>query len=209
MSTDLQELVAQAQPDVSERRLARIYAEGLLNAAEKANAVDQVINELRELENDTQGRLPYVRAFFTSGIVGKNRRAAVISKAFTERSHPLVINFLLVLNERDRLFLLWPIVNELQVLNDIRHRRFRVLVESAVPLADDQRQRLLEDLRTSFRMEPILEQRVEPDLLGGMVMRVADWVFDGSVRTQLINLRKKLREMSSHEIQRERDRFSH
>jgi hypothetical protein len=39
-------------------------------------------------------------------------------------------------------------------------------------------------------------------------LRVGDWVFDGSVRTQLLNLRKKLREMSSHEIQSRRDSFS-
>jgi F-type H+-transporting ATPase subunit delta len=208
MNGELQELVQQAQPDVSERRLARVYAEALLNVAGKQNVVEEVLAELRDLLKDVGGRDPYVQAFFTSGVIGKDRREAALKGAFENRSHPLVLNFLLVLNDHDRLFLLRPILEELQVLDDLRRRRFRVQVQSAVPLADDQQNRLLHDLRQSFRLEPVLEQRIDPDLLGGMVLRVADWVFDGSVRTQLVNLRKQLREMSSHEIQSGRDRFS-
>jgi F-type H+-transporting ATPase subunit delta len=208
MSGDLQELVQQAQPDVSEQRLARVYAEALLNVAAKQNATEEVVAELRELVQDLRGRQPYIRAFFTSGVIGKDRRDAAIKAAFEGRSHPLVLNVLLVLNDHERLFLLRPVVEELQILDDLRRRHFRVTVQSAVPLADDQRERLLEDLRKSFRLEPILEQKLDPDLLGGMVLRVADWVFDGSVRTQLVNIRKQLREMASHEIQSGRDRFS-
>jgi F-type H+-transporting ATPase subunit delta len=205
---DLQELVQQAQPDVSERRLARVYAEALLNVADKQHAVEEVVAELDELLKDLTGREPYVRAFFTSGVIGKDRREGAIKAAFVDRSHPLVVNFLLVLNDHDRLMLLRPTVEQLRVLDDLRRRRFRCTVQSAVPLAEDQQQRLLEDLRKSFLLEPILEQRLDPDVLGGMVLRVADWVFDGSVRTQLVNMRKQMREMSSHEIQSGRDRFS-
>jgi F-type H+-transporting ATPase subunit delta len=208
MTGDLEELVQQAQPNVSERRLARIYAEALINIADQQNATPDVVGELHDLVEDVRGRQPYIQAFFTSGVIGKDRREAAIKAAFDGRSHPLVVNFLLVLNDHERLMLLRPIVEELQILDDLRRRHFRVTVQSALPLAEQQREKLIEDLRTSFRLEPVLEQKLDPDLLGGLVLRVADWVFDGSVRTQLVNMRKQLREMSSHEIQSGRDRFS-
>jgi F-type H+-transporting ATPase subunit delta len=190
MTGDLEELVQQAQPNVSERRLARIYAEALINIADQQNATPDVVGELHDLVEDVRGRQPYIQAFFTSGVIGKDRREAAIKAAFDGRSHPLVVNFLLVLNDHERLMLLRPIVEELQILDDLRRRHFRVTVQSALPLAEQQREKL------------------DPDLLGGLVLRVADWVFDGSVRTQLVNMRKQLREMSSHEIQSGRDRFS-
>jgi F0F1-type ATP synthase delta subunit len=56
MSGDLQELVQQAQPDVSEQRLARVYAEALLNVATKQNATEEIVAELRELVQDLRGR---------------------------------------------------------------------------------------------------------------------------------------------------------
>jgi F-type H+-transporting ATPase subunit delta len=205
--SEIEDLVQQAQADVSERRLAHVYAEALLNAAASQSADEEVLAELRALLEDLKGRASYVQAFFTSGVIGKDRREAALRAAFQGRCHPLVLNFLLVLNDHERLMLVRFIVEEMQVLDDLRRRHFRVQVQSVVPLADDQRERLLADLRQSFRLEPVLEQRIDPDLLGGMVLRVADWVFDGSIRTQLVNLRKKLREISSHEIQSGRDRF--
>jgi F-type H+-transporting ATPase subunit delta len=120
----------------------------------------------------------------------------------------MLLDFLYVLNDHDRLQIFRSVYGEMQKLDDLRHRRFRVTVESVTPLAVDQKERLMHDLRATFRLEPILDERTDADLLGGMVVRVSDWVFDGSVRTQLVSLRKQLREMSSHEIQSRRDRFS-
>jgi F-type H+-transporting ATPase subunit delta len=208
MTSDLKELVQQAQPDVSERHLARIYGEALLNAAEGQNATQQVLGELKELIADVHRRDPYVLAFFTSGVVGTERRDAVIRSAFENRSHPLVMNLLLVLNDHERLQLFRTVVEEIEELDDLRNRRFHVQVRSVVPLDKVQEQRLVEDLRRVFKMEPIIDHELDPDLLGGMTLRIADRIFDGSVRTQLVNLRKQLREMSSHEIQSRRDRFS-
>ena len=208
MTADLKELVERAQPDVGERQLARIYGEALLNAAEEQNAASDVLGQLKELAGDLSQRESFVRAFFTSGVIGKERRESAIRSAFENQVHPLVLNFLLVLNDHDRLQLFRTAIEEIEKLDDLRRRRFRVRVDSVLSLAADQRQKLVEDLRHSFRLEPILDERTDEGLLGGMVLRVGDWVFDGSVRTQLLNLRKQLREMSSHEIQSGRDRFS-
>jgi F-type H+-transporting ATPase subunit delta len=53
-----------------------------------------------------------------------------------------------------------------------------------------------------------LQEQVDPDLLGGLIVRVGDWVYDASVRRELETLRSELIARSSHEIQSRRDQFS-
>jgi F-type H+-transporting ATPase subunit delta len=84
----------------------------------------------------------------------------------------------------------------------------RVQVQSAVALAQDQQERLRAELQAAFHKEPVLETQVDPNLLGGMVVRVGDWLYDLSVRTQLENIRDQIIARSSHEIQSGRNRFS-
>jgi F-type H+-transporting ATPase subunit delta len=206
--TELEKDSAEAPADVTEQRLAFIYAEALLNVCEREHCVDEVLGELRGLVSDVMGRDPQMAAFFTSGAIGRRKRNEALDRAFSGRSHPLVLQFLLVLNDHDRLMLLRETVQEFAALNDRRHRRFPVHVRTTVPLTEDQRQRLTDNLRTTFRLEPQLHETIDPDLLGGMIMRVGDWLFDGSMRTRLDEVHKTLMESSSHEIQSGRNRFS-
>jgi F-type H+-transporting ATPase subunit delta len=57
--------------------------------------------------------------------------------------------------------------------------------------------------------EPILETRLDTSLLGGVIIRIGDTVYDSSLRTRMKQLHERLRERSLHEIQVGRDRFSH
>jgi F-type H+-transporting ATPase subunit delta len=56
--------------------------------------------------------------------------------------------------------------------------------------------------------EPVLTHEVDPNVIGGLVVRVGDVVFDGSLASNLARLREQLVNRSVHEIQRRRDRFS-
>ncbi len=82
-----------------------------------------------------------------------------------------------------------------------------VQVRSAVPLADDQRDKLRAELKAKFGRDPVLEARVDPDLLGGLTVQVGDVLYDASIRTRLERIRTHLIESSSHAIQSQRDRF--
>jgi len=194
--------------DVRAERIARVYAVALLNAAEKRSQADVVLGELATLLRDVFQKHPPLEEFLASGAVGRNRKRAVIQHAFAGRADEVFVNFLQVLNDHDRLDLLPAILAAAQALRDERARRVRVEVESAVPLPADQREQLIQQLRAGLGKEPILESRIEPDLIGGLVVRVGDWVYDASVRTQFQKIRNQLIERSSYEIQSRRDRFS-
>jgi F-type H+-transporting ATPase subunit delta len=200
----------QVQPtaDVGAQRVARTYAEALLDAAEKRHEAESILDQFDSLVRDVFQANPLIAEFLASPAVPTKVKAATIESTFGPRAGELFTNFLLVLNDHGRLDLLRAIYAELRELFDRRARRMRVQVRTAEPLADDQRDRLRHELRDSFHMEPILEERIDPDLLGGLVVRVGDWQFDSSVRTQLRTIQNFLIERSSHAIQSGRDRFS-
>ncbi len=194
--------------DVGAQRVARVYAEALLRAADKRGEVEITLEQLDSLVRDVFQANSLVERFLASPAVPARVKEAEIQKLFAGRGTDLFTNFLLILNEHGRLELLRSVLAAYRDLYDQRARRVRVLVRSAAPLPDDQQERLRHNLRETLHLEPILETRIDPDLLGGLVVKVGDWQYDGSVRTRLQTIRNHLIERSSHEIQSGRDRFS-
>jgi F-type H+-transporting ATPase subunit delta len=199
---------SQQHVDIGAEGIARVYAEALLNAADKKGEADAVREQFESLVRDVLDADPLVGAFFASPAVPSPVKAEAIRKACEGRASELFTNFLLVLNDHDRLELLRPTLAALQELYDERRRRLRVLVRSAVALADDQRERIRQGVQTAFQMEPVLDVQVDPELLGGVLVKIGDWLYDGTVRARLQAIRNHLIERSSHEIQSGRNRFS-
>ncbi len=131
-----------------------------------------------------------------------------LQKTFDGRAHPLLVNFLLVLNDHDRLTLLPAILFATLQLRDQRARRLPVQLYTAVAPTDEQVSRISEMVRTRLDLEPLIESKVDPTLLGGMMMRIGDWVFDGTIRTRLEQIRDQILSRGANEIQSRRDRFS-
>jgi F-type H+-transporting ATPase subunit delta len=194
--------------DVGAQRVAHVYAEALLNAAEKQGQSEPVLDSLDSLIRDLFSADPQFELFLSSSAIGRDRKARVIEKVFESSGSRLFVDFLLVLNRHDRLILLRPILTAAKEIKDEREKRVRVQVRSAVPLAEEQADRLRQQLKDALKVDPILQPVVDPEILGGVVVRVGDWLYDASVRAKLDSIRNQLIARSSHEIQSGRDRFS-
>jgi F-type H+-transporting ATPase subunit delta len=186
------------EADVGAMHVARVYAHALLDAATKQHKADAVLEEFGDLVESVLKPNPQLAAFFANKTVNKEKKAELLRKLFTGRVSDLLANFLQVLNDHQRLELLGPILQAYIELNNERARRVVVEVRSAVPLLDRQRERLVNELRQSLRLEPVLDTRVDPDLLGGLVVRVGDWLYDASVKSRLESLRNQLNERGPH-----------
>lgn len=77
-------------------------------------------------------------------------------------------------------------------LDDQAAGRVRAVATSAVPLSEADRERLVADLSKRFQKEVRLQTRVDPSILGGLVVQVGDQVIDASVQTRLQQLRRQL-----------------
>jgi F-type H+-transporting ATPase subunit delta len=126
---------------------------------------------------------------------------------FGKQVSELLLNFLKVVSGHQRLELLRPILRETHKLYDRMQGRVRVRLTTATPIPDEMAERVAGGLRKLLDGEPILERAADPDLIGGVVVRVGDTVYDGSIANRLKTLRKQMIDRSAHEIQSRRDRF--
>jgi F-type H+-transporting ATPase subunit delta len=99
----------------------------------------------------------------------------------------------MLLLDRDRMFALRDISRELTVMIDRRANRVNATVTSAVPLSPVQVKQLQASLEKLSGKQVVLQHEQNPDLLGGLVARVGDIEYDGSLRSQLERLRDAAR----------------
>lgn len=206
MSSAKGETSFEASFDVRSQQVARVYAEALVHAAEKQGKIDLMLEQLTTLVHELFAGQPLLEKFLASGAIKRDVKRATLEKSFQGRVDPLMLDFLQVLNNHDRLDLLRATWACYRQLHDERARRMRVKVRSSVPLSADVEARLKRELQDTFALEPVLDVHIDTELLGGMIVQVGDWLFDGSVKTRLDRLKNQLM-ASSNYVQDRRDQF--
>jgi F-type H+-transporting ATPase subunit delta len=211
MHSDIHDLDPTRAPsvfDVDVLRVARVYAEALLKAAIKVGKVDEyqqgfdtlVGNPLDEPTQSDIGPL------LTSTVISREKKEEVIKKVFDPRADQTFVNFLLVLNKHNRLDIIRPVAAMYRQLRDEYHRRIRTLVRSAVPLTDEERNEVKDMVQKHFNQQAVIVEEVDPELLGGVQIRIGDRQIDLSLRSRLFKIQQQMIERSTYEIQRRRDR---
>ncbi len=183
--------------------------EALINAAAKEGSVGEVLDELDEIISGVVLKYPKYAELLETPLVSAAEKDEVLRKSFEGRALPIVVRFLRVLNRHGRLGSLRPIARGAREVWDRRENRRTVLVHSATALDDAQRASLHDRLAQALAATPVLKYVVDPSLIGGLVIQVGDDVYDASLRNRLEQLRQRLIEGKTHEIQSRRDRFSH
>jgi F-type H+-transporting ATPase subunit delta len=194
--------------DTSVIPIARVYARALYEAAAGNNQLEPILDEYQSFLQDVLDANPDFEGMLRSTIINREDKAESLRRIFGEQISPIFLNYLFVLNDHMRLDLLRPVFLELKAMHEQRLGRVPVEVRTAVPLDAAQEEALRERLRAVTAGDPVIHAVVDPALLGGMVVRIGDTVFDGSVSTKLERMREQLIQRSTHEIQSRRDQFS-
>ena len=209
MAEKLQTKIASVMEDPSAVQIARVYAKSFLGAAEATIGVAAALEEGQSFVDDVLKRNADFERLLVSPTINRGDKLKLIERVVAGRGSEFITSFLKVLARHDRLDLLPNILKAARIQNERSSGRKRVSVRTAKPLSDESRKAIGDRLRTALAIEPILEAETDPSLIGGMVIRVDDTVYDSSLRTRLKQLRARLRERSLHEIQTGRNRFSH
>ena len=194
--------------DTGAMQIAAAYALALYNAATTGKQVDAVLEEYDSFVHDVLDNNPDFERTLSSTIIARGDKAATIRRIVEGKASTAFLNFLLVLNDHGRLALLRPALREVHSIHDARLGRIPVEVSAAVELDAAERQAISATLRGAIGGEPVIHSRVDPSLVAGLVVRIGDKVYDGSVRTQLRRLREQILQRSTHEIQSRRVQFS-
>jgi F-type H+-transporting ATPase subunit delta len=181
--------------------VARVYSLAILDLAEEQGIADQVGEELQELARYV-ARNPEFADFLGSPLIDAGERQAALEKILRGRASDLLVDALQVVNRKERMILL-PAVAE-TYRQELRDRRGRVDVQVKTPveLPAALREKLRQAVVHFTGREPDLIERVDPTLLGGMVVQVGDDKIDASVASQLKALSEALFERASQEIVR-------
>lgn len=193
--------------DVTVERIAAVYAESFLNAAEKNTDPAAAVAELDWIVEAVLKPYPKFADILGSNIISHEEKAGIIERVFKGRVSALVLNFLKVLSRRGRLDIFLPVVRAIHEEMDRRHGIVPVGVVTAAPLDESLSQQLEERLRDLVKGQPRISHRIDPRVIGGIVIEIGDKVIDASVSAQLERLRKQIIDRSAHEIQSRRDRF--
>lgn len=174
--------------------IPRRYAKALFELAREQGKVEAWADSLASLRQAVEAS-EELRDVLVNPIYTKDQRRAVAGKLIAAlKLDPEPANLLLLLGDRNRLAFLPDVVDAFGQEADAALGRLRARVTSAVPLGAEDVQRLSEHLAKATRAQVIVERHVEPELLGGVVAQVGRLTYDGSIRTQLEDLRRSLKQ---------------
>ena len=179
--------------DTGAEQLGKTYAQALISAANNAGVADQVIEQLNQLVDEYLAGNPSLQAAFASPRVDEAEKIRVIERLFGDQYQPVLIKFLKVMASRDRLGYVAAVRAAAETIYDEMMGRTVASVRTAVPLTDDLRNLIASNLSGLMNKQVKLNETVDETLIGGMIVRVGDRVFDSSVANQLDKLARKAR----------------
>jgi F-type H+-transporting ATPase subunit delta len=177
---------------VAEREsLIRGYARALFAIAEAEGALEQVEDELYRFGQTVQ-KQPKLREALTDPALPGDRKKAVIEELLGAKSSPHTIGLLAFLVEQGRAKDLPRIIQAMAELAAERRSKAVAEVRTAVPLDAKRRDQLAKALSKATGKDVELKVLVDPSVIGGVVARVGDQVFDGSIRRKFELARQQL-----------------
>ncbi len=165
-------------------RLAETYARSLLELAQQARLVDDVEADL-EVLSAVLDREPGFHAFLASPYFAEETKRDLVRRTLERALHPMTLHFLFVAIDHDRGRLLPQMIERYRRLYRALRGYLTVTAVVARPLRDDQKAKLSQDLADAMRTRVDLDVRVDPSLLGGVILRYGDHMLDNSIRGRL------------------------
>lgn len=171
------------------RASVRRYAQALFEIALKTKELDKWQSDLENVAGIT-GEVELV-AFLESPKINFDDKAGILSERFKD-VNSLALNLVLLLASKGGLGSIGGIADEYQRLLDRYRGVESAEVITAVPLTDEDKHKLAEDIGVIFGKRVILKTEVNPELIGGIVVRVGGKLLDGSIQSKLLALKKEL-----------------
>ena len=170
--------------------IARNYAEALFELAERAGQPDRYADLIDAVAAAVE-TIPKVKAVLMSPRVPKAEKARFLGEALKQAPREFVL-WLQAVVKRGRQQILREIAIEYQALSDQKLNRVRASVTLARKPDDKLKALIEEKLSQQLDKEVIAAYLVDPEILGGTIIRVGDRVLDGSVRRRMTKLRRQL-----------------
>jgi F-type H+-transporting ATPase subunit delta len=168
------------------------YANALLNIAGDAQVIEQVGRDLRDFANAWESSKDLRTVFENPQVSQEARRKIIADLAASSGMHDKVRDTLSLLADRSRIRFVGEVADAYEAMAEARSGRLRAEVTTASQLPDSYFTELSRTLQQITGREVVMVRKVDPSLVGGVVARVGDQVFDGSLKNRLSELKSEL-----------------
>ena len=177
---------------MADAQVTRRYAQALCEEADRQGHLSQVDDDA-DLLLKSLDEAPELERVLKSPVVPQDKKRGVLAQLVKPRVSGLTYRFVELLLDKDREEEMGAMLRAYRTLRDRQEGIIEADVRAAQPLDDEARSRL-EDAVSRITSLPNVRLNVAhaPDLIGGVVVRVGDTVYDGSVRHQLQSLHERL-----------------
>ena len=174
--------------------LAQVYARSLLQAALEHGKLDELREQLGQFADALNQNRELAVFFFSPYFSTAEKRQAL--DTLLDGADELFINFLALLIENHRMPVIFRIRDEYERLWDEENRTLPVEITSAIALDDATTESLGKTIGERAGRKVTLAARVDPDILGGIIIRVGNSILDASIRNRLEQLRRHVAQAS-------------
>ncbi|MDP6047383.1 MAG: ATP synthase F1 subunit delta, partial [Phycisphaerae bacterium] len=164
--------------------LANIYARGLLETLPKNDHADEIADEIDAVVV-LLDKIDGFETLLTRAMLSGEEREQLVERIFSGRVSEPVEAFITVLARRDRLFVLRAAAMKFRNLLNIRKGLMEVHVTTSKPLSEQRNAELSKTISEQLDSDVILIDHVDPNMLGGIVVRVGDRVFSASLAASI------------------------
>lgn len=171
--------------------IANVYAEALYDLADADSTVTDVRGELDELKK-LVGEDAAFANFLSSAAVDVDMRAASLDKVFRGQLSDKTLNTLQIMNKHGRTGLINALHRAFVVIEAEANNLIECTARSARELSDEQKESIRQVAASVSGKEPLMTYVVDDTLLGGLVLEMAGWRYDNSLKRHMVELKKRL-----------------
>jgi F-type H+-transporting ATPase subunit delta len=189
--------------DLQIEAIGEVYAQALINEAQKQGALDQVTEDVRGIGGLLKSNEAFI-AFTRSLMVDQDERIAALEKIFGQgRVHVLTLSTLKSLARRELFMFLRGVVESFETILKKMSGHVDVELVSSAELGPEVVERVKLAIGKSVGQVADVKVTINPALIGGMTLRVGDTLIDGSVATQLGKLEEQLKRKGVSALQKD------
>ena len=198
------------KPDLfttEQQQLGSVYAKALLGVGEKSGNTKQLLEELSAVVEAVSDQ-PSLNSTLQSPQVGSQEKLELVGKIFEKQVSEPMMNFIKVLVGKDRFDCVAAISVAAEKLNDEKSGEVQATVTTAEEIDVSAKDEIAKQLSKKLGKKVKLGSVVDASVVGGVVVRVGDTVYDNSVVGQLQQVRQRAMEKAAEAIREKLDRFA-
>ncbi len=171
--------------------VSKTYARALFELAVEGQMVDQILAEY-EFVKDSFDKFPEFLEIIKSPKLSHDEKKNIITETFGDKISETLTSFFKILIDKKRSDVIRDVYNDFVVMVDDKKGLVVAKVESVIPLAANEIEVLVTKLNKVTGKTVTIDNVINPDIMGGLVVKVGDKVVDGSVKRKLENMRHEL-----------------